>query len=491
MTQRPKPHIVVIMADQLRADFISAHVTPNIHNLSQDSVRFNRAYCASPLCVPARGSFFTGRYPNQTGCLINPWEEEDAVHGYVQRGTPNLYQLLEKEWDAWHTGKQHLLTEDRFDRAEGSLIHWLPLEGRYARYLKERGIRTPGGSAFQGIVPEMAGGTTTRAVKYSIPATGCYEEGFEPFFDGFILKDTLEALKRRDRTKPLFLSAMFLAPHPPLEIPEPWYSMFKQDDLPLPENVGEWAPGQSPLQLYNLTGAVGTRYTREDWHRVWTVYAGLVRLLDDCVGRIVEELKTQGIYDDTLLIFTSDHGEMLGSHSLWQKMCMYEESVRTPLMLKFPAVSQTEPHDVDELVSAVDLIPTICEYAGITVPNGVAGVSLLPLLQGQAAYRERIFIQFDGNGARGNFQRCVIEGDHKLIVDMFKDEIYLELYDVAGDPQERNNLAFLPSQQERVLMLLGHLQEHMKVTGDLLKLPEGVYEEFIARYSKFSGIGIG
>ncbi|MGO4495627.1 sulfatase [Paenibacillus sp. 2RAB27] len=485
MNKPTKPHVVIIMADQLRADLISPQFAPNIHKLSQESFRFNRAYCASPLCVPARGSFFTGRYPNQTGCLINPWEEQDAAHGHVRSNTPNLYQLLEKDWDSWHTGKQHLLTEDRFDQSAHSQTHWLPLEGRYAKYLKEQGKRAPGGASFQGLVPEMAGGTTTRVAAYSIPTTGRYEEGFDAFFDGFILNDTLDALQQRDQTKPLFLSAMFLAPHPPLDIPDPWYSMYTQEDITLPDNVGEWAKNQSPLQLYNLTGAIGVRYSREEWYRIWTVYAGLVRLLDDCVGRIIEELKTQGIYDDTLLIFTSDHGEMLGSHCLWQKMCMYEESVRTPLFLKFPDGFKSETSDSDALVSAIDIVPTLCDYLDIPIPEGVAGTSLLPLVHGQQLNRERLFIQFDGNGARGNFQRCVIEGDHKLIVDWFKDEIFLELYDTAKDPQERDNLAFQDVHRNGILALLEHIKEHMRSTGDILQLPDDAYAIFIARYGPF------
>lgn len=485
MNNKAKPHVVIIMADQLRADLLSPQYAPNIHKLSQESFRFNRAYCSSPLCVPARGSFFTGRYPNQTGCLINPWEEQDAAHGYVQKDTPNLYQLLENDWDSWHTGKQHLLTEERFDRSDRSQTHWLPLEGRYAKHLNEQGKRMPGGAAFQGVVPEMAGGTTTRAATYSIPTTGCYEEGFDAFFDGFILNDTLHAMQWRDQTKPLFLSAMFLAPHPPLDIPDPWYSMYAQEDITLPENVGVWAKNQSPLQLYNLTGAIGVRYTREDWHRIWTVYAGLVRLLDDCVGRIIDELKAQGIYDDTLLIFTSDHGEMLGSHCLWQKMCMYEESVRTPLFLKFPDRFNTGDGDSNALVSAIDIVPTLCDYLDIPIPEGVAGTSLLPLVQGGQLKRERLFIQFDGNGARGNFQRCVIEGDDKLIVDWFKDELFLELYDMANDPQERVNLAFEDVHRDKILSLLGQLKEHMRSTGDLLELPDTTYPLFIERYSPF------
>ena len=478
-----QPHVVVIMADQFRADVLGKGYTPNIDALSAESVVFERAYCASPLCVPARGAFFSGRYPNETGCIVNPWEPRELQHGNVRRGNPNLYELMDGAWDSWHAGKQHFLTEERFDRAGASKTHWLTDDG-YGPFLKQHGKRAPGGPAFKAIMPELMSGTVTRKREYSIPTTGCYPEGFEYFFDGYILNQALTALRGRDASKPLLLNAMFLAPHPPLEIPEPWFSMYKTAALPpLPENVGVWSPRQSPLQLYNLPGFLGSRYTRADWERIWPVYLGLVTLLDHCVGRIVDELKAQGIYDDTLLLFTADHGDMLGSHCLWQKMCMYEESVRTPLSIKFPRTFQPARRKVSDVVSAIDVLPTLFDFLKLDAPKNLSGVSLLPAIAGKALNRERIFIQFDGNGARGNFQRCVIEGNFKLIADMFKDEVFLELYDTATDSQEMNNLAFEPKQRERVEMLLGRIREYMSSTGDLVALPAEVLGTFIRYYS--------
>ncbi len=476
-------HLVVIMADQLRMDALGRGYTPHIDALTQESVVFDRAYCASPLCVPARGAFFTGRYPNQTGSIINPWVPEDRPHGSVRSGTPHLYQTLESRFDSWHAGKQHFLTEDKYDHSARSTTHW-HTEDEYGPFLKAQGKKAPGGPAYKGILPELTSGRVTRKAEYSIPTTGVYEEGFDCFFDGFFLKQSLEALRQRDRSRPFALNAMFLAPHPPLQIPEPWYSMVK--NVELPTNVGVWSPNQSPLQLYNLTGALGTRYTREDWQKIWPVYLGLVALLDHCVGQIVAELKAQGIYDETLIVFTSDHGEMLGSHCLWQKMCMYEESARTPLSFKFPKSSGVKPRHDNTLVSAIDVFPTLGEALELPVPAGVSGQSLMPAVRGGKLARERIFMQYDGNGARGNFQRCVVQGSHKLIVDMFKDELFLELYDLANDPQEMRNLAFEPEHRARVESLLSAVRGYMKDTGDLLApLPDDTYETFLKHYERF------
>lgn len=477
-----KPNIIIIMADQLRYDVLG-EFTPNINKLKNEGISFNNAYCACPLCVPARGAFFTGTYPNENGSIINPWEKLEAKHGDVKEGLPNLFTLLENEYDSWHVGKQHFLTEEKIHKSSGSKTHWLASEHDYKSFVTSNNKRRPGGKAFSSLCPEMSMGTTTRAKRYSIPKTGCYEEDVKYFFDGYFTDNALTAIKQRDKDKPLMLNLMYLAPHPPLNIPEPWYSRVKQ--VTLPENVGVWYKNQSPLQLYNLTGALGSKYTREEWYEVWRVYLGLVSLLDDQVGRVIESLKSEGLYDNSIIIFTADHGEMLGSHCLWQKMCMYEESVKTPLIIKFPKGFSQKSKTIEQPISSIDLLPTLCEYTGIKIPETVSGSSLLPLINKEKTTPKDIFIQFDGNGARGNFQRCIIKDGYKLIADIFKDEIYFELYS-QNDPLEKENLAFSDKYKDKVNEMLNLLINHMQKTGDLISIYENAYENFINSYKKFT-----
>lgn len=478
-----RPNVVIIMADQLRYDVLEMGITPNIRKIAEEGIEFKNCYCACPLCVPARGAFFTGTYPNTNGSLINPWATADRAYGSVKGGIDNLYMLMEGEWDSIHSGKQHLYTEGgNLEYRKNSPTFFAATDDIYFKHLKDTGKRKPGGPGFRTLVPEMAEGKYTRAVSYSTPATGCYEEGYEHFYDGFYTETGLDALRNRDRTKPLLLNMMYLAPHPPFDIPEPWFSRFELPELP--ENVGVWYEKQSPLQMYNLTGVVGSHYSIEEWRESWRVYLGLVSMLDDCVGKIIDELKCQEIYDNTLIIFTSDHGEMLGSHRLFQKMCMYEESAKTPLYMKFPKGFKTDKKVYETYISAIDVFPTLCQYLSLEPRHIPDGQSLLPLIEGRGFAERDIYIQFDGNGARSNFQRCMIKDGYKLIVDIFKDEIYLELYHVAQDRYEKENLIFEPEYRERTENMLNLLRRHMQKTNDALVIGDISLADFCETYRR-------
>ena len=481
-----KPNLIVIMADQLRYDVLGRGFTPNIDSIASDGVVFSRAYTSCPLCVPARGAFFTGMYPGNNGSLINPWERKDRAYGDVKEGIPTLYELLEDDWEAIHSGKQHLFTAGSKleDRPDGRTF-FASTEKTYKEFLRANGKRIPGGPRFKTYVPEMVGGKTTKVTKYSNAEYGCYDEDERFYFDEYFTECAVKALKERKGGKPLFLSAMYLAPHPPLEIPEPWFSKVGEDDFVLPGNVGKYYPYQSPLQMYNLPGIVGSRYSREHWKKAWRVYLGEVALLDDCVGRLLAEIKAEGLYDESVIIFTSDHGEMLGSHALFQKMCMYEESVRVPLYIKYPASWGIGHREIDSVVNHVDVLPTLSEALALGNAAEPDGKSLLRISRGEETRNEPTFIQFDGNGALSNFQRSVVYGNHKLIVDFFKDEFFLELYDVVNDREETENLIFNPEYDGKASELASLLAMHMARIHDHLGFPPFNPAEFRAVHEDF------
>lgn len=472
-----KPHLIMIAADQLRYDVLGKGWTPHIDALAAESVRFENAYCANPLCVPARGSLFTGLCPNTTGSLINPWEKADRDAGYVKEGIDNLYLMMERGgWECLHSGKQHLFTADG-GLEERPGIKWLATEKTYREYLEANGRRRPGGPSFRSPVPEIRSRKHTISTTCSNANTGCYEEGEAYYFDRYFISEMIKGLKTRDLTKPLFLSAMFLAPHPPLDVPQPWYSKYSLDDFELPKNVGNWYPHQSPLQLYNVSGALGGHYDKAQWAESWRTYLGLVSLLDDCVGQLIAELKEQGIYDDCLIVFTSDHGEMLGSHRLFQKMCMYQESVKVPLYFRLPKANAVGR--VKQNVSHIDVLPTLCHYLGLEPTHLMEGRSLHAAIEGIGSWDEApIFIQYDGNSCLSGYQRAVIFEEFKLIMDVFQNETYFELYNISHDEEETVNLLFEQFPPRIAFHLFALLLEHMAQTGDALSCPSHALKEF-------------
>lgn len=469
-----KHNLIVIAADQLRYDVLGLGVTPNLDQLMEESVVFDRAYCASPLCVPARGALFTGTYPGKNGSLINGWFKPEKQYAKVRADIDNLYEIMERlDMECIHSGKQHLFMEgEPLEKRPESKTRWLTTEQTYKEFLKQQGKRHPGGNRFRTQIPEMYDGAYTYVRSYSNASTGIYEEGCSYYYDGYFTDRSVEVLEELVIDKPLFLSMMHLAPHPPFDVPEPWYSKVRKEDVQLPENTGVWYPHQSPLQKYNLTGVIGNQYSTDDWKETFRVYLGLVALLDDCVGRVIDVLKRKGLYDNSIIIFTSDHGDMLGAHRLFQKMCMYEESVRTPLSIRIPGGINGGRH-IKTPISHIDLLPTICDFYSLSPRHKMDGRSLKALLNSDEELDELpVFIQYDGNASRGNFSRCVIEGKDKLIVDLFKDETYLELYDLDRDVLESDNLVFQETYDRRVKELLALLTEHEKKLGDGVRIPE-------------------
>ncbi|MBL4701858.1 MAG: sulfatase-like hydrolase/transferase [Phycisphaeraceae bacterium] len=230
-------------------------------------------------------------------------------------------------------------------------------------------------------------------------------------------------------------------PHPPLWAPRKWAHKYHPDNVSMPATVGKWYQGMPAMQLANTAGQLGAHVPTEHWAHVWAMYMGMTSMLDDCVGQIVKALKDKGLYDDTLIVFTSDHGEMLGSHRLFQKMCLYEESIHVPLLIKTPG--QKTARRVTEMTDHLDLTAAILEQAGSEPITDSTEKSLLPLANGHPNNRPRktIFAAYDGSSGQGFYHRMVRTNTHKFIHNIGDKP---ELYDMIEDPHETRNYANHP-----------------------------------------------
>lgn len=473
-------HVIVLMADQLRRDALSCYgdlpvATPHIDAMASECVIFDRAYCSSPLCVPTRISMYTGKWPHTTGAIVNgngiknelPYATLPAEHG-------TLYEHLDAAgYQITHVGVQHVRSHpplrERVPRAHiESFAEWeawadqygitFDIDGLVAEHIRP--------------VPNFDQGKPV-AMHFPTPkAIAEFPHEAETYLDLWWAARAEQLIADLDPTTPQFFQALFWAPHPPYVVPEPYFSMYKPDDIDLPETVGVWCPDQPASLLLQTPGVLGAQLSRDEYRAPWSAYFGLVTMVDDCVGRVVRALKAKGIWDDALVIFMLDHGEMLGSHALMQKHCCYEEAVHVALMIKPPGGTKSARRD--QLVGHIDFANTICDYAGITPLTGSPGQSLRPIVEDAAApWRDATFMEYNGDWGRSTPMRAVvadIDGQTFKYIYHFADSD--ELYNVTGDPLEKTSLAEHPDYQTIRLQLRRRVAQWMAETGDFLKIPD-------------------
>jgi arylsulfatase A-like enzyme len=265
------------------------------------------------------------------------------------------------------------------------------------------------------------------------------------FYDCTLAQQMVDIIKEhsgKNDDRPLALLGMFWLPHPPMWAPHKWAGVIDPQEVRLPASIGRWYMGMAARQLANVPGQLGAHVGMEQWKHAWAMYIGMTGLLDQCVGSVLATLDKRAMLDDSLVAFTADHGEMLGSHKLYQKMCLYEETVRVPLILKMPG--QTQSRRIADLTDHLDLTATLLDEAGADPLPHSPGRSLSQAATGatpQDKMSDMVFASYDGNAGRGFQQRMVRSRSHKLI-HVIDD--HAELYALVDDPRETNNLVGHP-----------------------------------------------
>ena len=478
-----RPHVVVLMADQLRRDVLGCYggghsASPNIDALAGECAALGAHTINCPLCVPSRISMVTGAWPHVNGAIVNGWDEPERPYGTC-RDVRTLYEVLaEGGYRVEHLGVDHLRCDP-------------PVQGRHERIrfqarpdechqsLRARGLEVDYSDS-RSPTPDYIDGRLVMR-HYTNPNTIPWPGPAEEFLDPWITDRIVETIEQASPAEPLALMGNFWLPHPPLSCPEPYFSMYDPDEIDLPETVGRWYEGQSPMQLVNLPGHVAAGTTAAGWRKAWAVYLGMVRLMDEGLGRIVAALKARGLWDDALVVFTADHGEMLGCHRLFQKMCMYESAIRVPMLVKPPAADRSEggtgcsqpvfaPGVREQLTQHLDVAATICDYAGLEVMPGSAGRSFRAVVEDPAAAGlEEVFSEFNGNSGRGFQQRAIVTPTHKYI---HNHGYAPELYDLRADPAETVNLCQADAPPPRAKALRDRLRQWMHDTGDYIHMPD-------------------
>lgn len=442
------PNILWICTDQQRYDTIGAlnnpYVsTPNIDRLVAEGVAFDTAFCQSPICTPSRASFLTGMYPSILHWTRNGNQSPPPAH------PPLVTKLLhDRGYTCGNIGKLHLTSaygriEERTDDgytyweySHGPRDDW-PRGHGYADWVRAKG------AVLGDLVPRPEG----------IPAefhqtTWCAEK-------------TIEFMSQKHEG-PWLASVNIYDPHPAFNPPQAYREMFDPAEMPGPlfresdleqqrklAGVDFQSEVRRPDNL-DIRNRYGPESGRQDTRTLQAAYYAMIKQIDDQVGHIVAALEESGQRENTVIIFTSDHGEMLGDHGLIQKGCrFYEGLVRVPLIISWPG--QFQQGVVSKaLVELTDLAPTLLDLAGMRIPERMQGRSLLPILTGQASPHEhRDFVRseyFDAlQEPDSSYATMYRDRRYKLVV--YHGHRLGELYDLESDPGEFDNLWDDPNQQ--------------------------------------------
>lgn len=446
-----KPNILFITTDHQRADTLfmeqaGVEVTPNLNKLCDESCVFTRAYTTSPLCVPARTALATGIYPTKSGVVLNDLKKSSSgdhvpIHQY----------LAEQGYRMGHSGMQHIIANPPL--ADRAGFETFITKRDYDAFLAEHHVAPSVPNRRYTPVTELRNGIYA-AYRYTSPYPCLWEPALHFFMDHYFADQAVRFIESsHGRTEPFALFVNIWAPHPPLAVPEPHASMFEPGQLNMPMNVNIPAIGEPGNRRTGVAAQLGEGLTMEEWRETWAAYLGLTHLADDCIGRLLEALKRTGKYENTVILFMSDHGDHLGQHRMYQKMEMYEQAVRVPLIIKAPGA---EKRKVDSLVSHLDITPTILDMLDLDIPGDMDGISLKPQIMAGTPIRDRaVYCQYSGNPELGDTRRAVITEKYKYIYDP-DDEA--ELYDLEADPLETVNRAAEPALSEVRKRLHGQLK---------------------------------
>lgn len=431
-----KPNIIMIMTDQQRFDTIGAAgfkhmITPNIDKLANEGVIFNQSYCPGATCVASRAAIFTGMYPHNTGvysfdrwCHQNTWVQDLADHGYhcVNLGKMHCDPLYDD--CGFH---ERRVVENKTARFTENHVP----EDEWGNYLLDHGIKRPNDR--QITYPDWV--ERHNALEWE------YDEKFHTdIYVGNMVRNWLE---HWDGYKPLFLQIGFAGPHEPYDPPKKYLDLYENVDIPEAVfEVGELdkkPPQHKALRNFfrdteTHEAKIDTENaTQEDIKRMRKHYYANVTMIDEWIGNIVEELDKKGLLQNSIIIFTSDHGDNLGDHRMPYKWVMYDTVTRVPLIIKDFREGKKSSTKIDELVSLMDIAPTVLEYAGIPIPSYLEGNSLQAYIK---------------DGASNNSYKYVYCEDNYLIMMRSKEfklvyyigQEYGELYNLERDPWELDNL---------------------------------------------------
>lgn len=433
-----RPNIVLIYTDQQRWDTVSALgnrviETPNLDRLCRTGTAFSNAFVNCPVCMPSRMSMLSGRYPGALGITTNGVEMPEDVEciqhilGRYDYRTANIGKLHFRNHAAYsrdhrdphpHYGFGTMVNSDEPGCYDDAYIKWVERHDPAAVELCRSD--TP---------PAWTGEPVHHHLR-GVPHPYVFRGPEHLTHTAFVAEETCDYIRRHADDRFFCITGIY-APHSPLNPPQRFVDMYDPADMSLPRR-GEGENYVDP--------ATGRPVSDDQWRKVKAYYYALVSHIDDQIGRIISTVEEMGLREETLIVFTADHGEHLGDHGRIAKGQAYDSSARVPLLFSMPG-TVADGRVCDDLVEAVDIVPTLLELAGIQQPDSMRGASLLSRLSiphggtGSRAPRSSAFIEL-GSVQVGQHYRAIRGADYLYIYYRDGRE---ELYLLADDPDQLVN----------------------------------------------------
>ncbi|HDY89702.1 MAG TPA: DUF4976 domain-containing protein [bacterium] len=448
-----KTNIIYIMVDQQRFDMLGAYgntivKTPNINSLREDGILFSNAFTPTALCGPARTSVFTGRIPTAHGVTRNA--EDDNLHRDKADPLPDLPVITDflEGYEKIYLGKWHIaetkLPRDYGFRGHNFAHYGFPGSGFYKNLVFNQG---PGkeneyrswvfrkGFDVPEVSEQFFGDNPNLRVQELRAKLNCPEEATIP---SYLAEEAMHYVDAATlAAKPFFLWLNFWGPHTPCMVPEPYYSMYNPSDIPIDPAFNETFENKPTHQKHVSQMWGVNELPWEEWQKIIARYYGYITLIDKNIGRFINILKEKELYENSLIVFTADHGDAMGSNRLIEKgEFMYDTSYKIPMIIKQPGRCN-RARTCNEFVYLHDLFPTAIEAAGEIPPILDQAISLLPIMRGERESTERDYVygQFTAHFTDFN-QRMIRTHRYKFI---FNASTGGELYDLQQDPHEMIN----------------------------------------------------
>jgi len=454
-THQRKPNILFLMTDQQRGDCLGCAgnpviKTPSLDSIAKEGVVFTNAYSSTPSCTPARSAILTGLSPWHHGMIgygriagKHPFELPRAIRdaGYYLYGIGKMHWFPQRRLRGYHK-----ILVDESGRVESP-----GFVSDYRRWFKEQA---------PDINPDATGigWNDYRGKAYALP------ERLHP--TRWTADRAVEFIEKYERSEPFMLKVSFARPHSPYDPPQRFIDMYNEDNMPAPV-VGDWAarysPHNDPPKPSLWQGDLGVQQAKKSRR----AYYGSITFIDEQIGRVLAALRKRGMYENTLIIFFSDHGDMLGDHHLWRKTYAYEGSAHVPMLLRWPksmGMEHQRGKSLPQPTELRDVLPTFLDAAGAPAPDHLDGKSLLELVRGNTKDWRR-FIDLEHSMCYNkDHWNALTDGNFKYIYYAYDGRE--EFFDLTGDPDELHNLFAEPAHKNTLRQWRQRMIEHLSERGE-------------------------